>query len=201
MDMRKWMMMRRDDEPRKEQDDTTPRGHYPPYYDAEDRFRDRRGREHYDNGRYAPRNKSTGTLTWDTREGDRDGKMDMIGFDDRSDERSNLRMIRGGENRSVKLDEDTAREWMAHLRNEDGTTGPHWTKEQATQLMKQKGINCDPLEFWVTLNMMYSDYLPVAQKANANNIDFYTNMAKAFLDDKDAVNGKLAHYYEYIVER
>lgn len=200
MDMRKWMMMHREDDRRRDREDTAPRDYYLPYYDMEDRYRDRRGREHYDNGRYAPRNKSTGTLTWDTREGDRDGRMDMIGFDDRSDDRSNLRMIRGGEHRSAKLDEDTAREWMAHLQNEDGTTGAHWTMDQATQVMRQKGVDCDPLEFWVALNMMYSDYLPVAQKANANNIDFYVNLAKAFLDDKDARPGKLARYYEVVVK-
>lgn len=198
MDMRKLMMMRRDDEPRRDVD--RPEGHYPPYYGVEDRYRDRRGREHYDNGSYAPRNKSTGTLTWDNREPDRDGKLDMIGFEDRSDgDRGNLRMIRGTE-RGDRLDEDTVRDWMERLRNEDGTTGPHWTMEQTSQVMRQKGVDCDPLEFWAAMNMMYSDYFPVAKKANANNIDFYVNMAKAFLGDKDARAGKLARYYEAVVE-
>lgn len=197
MDMRKLMMMRRDDEPRRDVGRTE--YHYPPYYGVEDRYRDRRGREHYDNGRYAPQNRSSGTLTWDGREPDREGKLDMIGFEDRSDgERGNLRMIRGAE-RGERLDEDTVRDWMEHLRNEDGTTGPHWTMEQTSQVMRQKGVDCNPLDFWAVINMMYSDYYPVAKKANANNIDFYVNMAKAFLDDKDARAGKLARYYDAIV--
>ena len=30
------------------------------YYQPQDKYRDRRGREHYDNGRYAPRNEYRG---------------------------------------------------------------------------------------------------------------------------------------------
>lgn len=39
-------------------------------------------------------------------------------------------------------------------------------------------------------------------KVNANNMDFYVYMAKAFLEDKDARNQggeKLARYHEYVV--
>jgi hypothetical protein len=66
--------------------------------------------------------------------------------------------------------------------------------------MKQKGIDCDPVEFWVAMNAMYSDYFNVAKKMNVNNVDFYTHMAKAFIDDKDAGEGKLMRYYEAVVE-
>ena len=34
----------------------------------------------------------------------------------------------------------------------------------------------------------------------ASKIEFYADMAKAFLDDKDAQPDKLARYYEYIVK-
>lgn len=130
-------------------------------------------------------------------------QMERIGFSTAPEERSSeLSVIRGGASGGYhRLDEETVRDWMARLRNTDGSTGPHWTMEQTTQVMRQKGVECDPLEFWAAMNMMYSDYLPVAKKANANNIDFYVNLAKAFLDDKDAAKGKLAHYYEYIVGR
>lgn len=126
----------------------------------------------------------------------------QIGFSARGGSaRENLHMIRGGaSHKSMELDEETAREWMENLQNEDGTKGPHWTKEQTTQVMKQKNINCDPVEFWVAMNAMYSDYFTVAKKSNVNNVDFYVNMAKAFLDDKDAAPGKLSAYYEYVVK-
>ena len=54
--------------------------------------------------------------------------------------------------------------------------------------------------FWVALNMIYSDYVKVAKKFGVGDkIDFYVDMAKAFLDDKDAGPDKLARYYKYIV--
>ena len=129
-------------------------------------------------------------------------RMNQIGFAAHDgSERNNLHMIRGGSSEhGMKLDEETAHEWMENLHNEDGSKGPHWTKDQTTQVLKQKNLDCDPLEFWVAINAMYSDYFNVAKKANVNNIDFYVNMAKAFLDDKDATPGKLAAYYEYIVK-
>lgn len=129
-------------------------------------------------------------------------RMNQIGFAAHDgSERNNLHMIRGGSSEhGMKLDEETAHEWMENLRNEDGTKGPHWTKEQTTQVMKQKGIDCDPVEFWVAMNAMYSDYFNVAKKMNVNNVDFYVNMAKAFIDDKDAGEGKLMRYYEAVVE-
>ena len=48
--------------------------------------------------------------------------------------------------------------------------------------------------------MIYSDYVKVAKKHGVGDkIDFYADMAKSFLCDKDAPKDKLARYYEYIV--
>lgn len=96
-----------------------------------------------------------------------------------------------------------AEEWMSGLKNEDGTTGPHWDFEKAETVRNQKGIDASPLEFFVTLNMMYSDYCKVAKKLGVNTVDFYACMAEAFLDDKDAIGGggeeKLSAYYDAVV--
>lgn len=98
-----------------------------------------------------------------------------------------------------KLTEPVAKEWLESMENSDGTTGPHWTLEQTKQVAAQKGVTYDPVKFWVAMNMMYSDYFSVAKKFNINNTDFYVELAKAFLDDKDAAPGKLARYYEFVV--
>ena len=50
------------------------------------------------------------------------------------------------------------------------------------------------------MNMVYSDYSKVAKKLNVSNIDFYAEIAKAFLDDQDAAPDKLARYYEFVVK-
>ena len=100
------------------------------------------------------------------------------------------------------FDREMAQEWVQRMKNADGTTGPHWTMEKTEEARAQRGINCDALEFWVAMNMIYSDYAKVAEKVNANSMDFYVYMAKAFLEDKDVRNQggeKLARYYEYVV--
>lgn len=98
-----------------------------------------------------------------------------------------------------KMDKQTAIEWCKAMENEDGTRGPHWSMDQARQVMEQNKIHCDEVEFFVALNMMYSDYCEVAKKHGCSNAEFYAGMAKAFLDDKDANRNKLSRYYEYIV--
>lgn len=100
----------------------------------------------------------------------------------------------------IPFTREIAEEWTSDMENEDGTRGPHWTMEQTKQVQAQRGIECDPLEFWTAMNMIYSDYCKAAKKANANTIDFYADMAKAFLDDKDAPEDKLARYYYYIAD-
>lgn len=210
-------------------------------YDAESRFRDRQGREHYDNGRFAPRNEmSYGEMggNHDRAEmgGGRDqGRMEMgyrpfpdstgggermnqIGFRAGPEVDSNYRMEAGyqgghemehhtspmhmGRAGSMpKLTKETAEEWARSMENEDGTKGPHWTIEQTKQVMAQKGVNCDPWEFFAALNAMYSDYSKVFKKHGVGDkLDFYVEMAKAFIDDKDAQPEKLARYYEYVVK-
>lgn len=98
------------------------------------------------------------------------------------------------------LTREVADRWMKSLKNEDGTTGPHWTMEQTKQVQAQRGIDCEPLEFWVAANAVYSDYFGVAKEMDVNNIDFYAKMARAWLHDDDAMPDKAARYYDYIVK-
>lgn len=88
--------------------------------------------------------------------------------------------------------------WVGEMENADGTRGGHWSMEQTEQVRKKLSIDCEPVEFYATMNMMYSDYGRVADKFSAGTPDFYACMAKAFLDDKDAQPGKLARYYRYV---
>lgn len=102
----------------------------------------------------------------------------------------------------VVMDKQMAHEWLEHMENVDGTTGPHWTMDQTKKVMTQKGIQCDPVLFDLAMNMMYSDYNKVAKKLGMNNTDFYACMAEAFLTDPDSIPPaeKMGNYYEYIVK-
>ena len=86
------------------------------------------------------------------------------------------------------------------MQNTDGCTGPLWAFEQAGQIMAQKKIDCDPVQFYAALNAVYSDFYTVAKKYGVSNIEFFADLAKAWLDDKDAVPDKLAAYYQYVVK-
>lgn len=138
---------------------------------------------------------------------DYDRRMPRIGFSQGDDwESSRGHYEHGGASgRTVKmprqhLTRDEAEKWTDCMTNADGTKGAHWTYDQATQLMTQRNINCDKNDFWAVLNMMYSDYCRVAKSYSVDNLNFYADMAAAFLHDDDAVEGKAAMYWECIAD-
>ena len=183
------------------------------YAEPEARFRDRRGREHYDNGRFAPRSGGDWYGPY-SREAD---EMRPIGFtaswggSDASVPRYNEmeRMpgkgaMYGGymaEREYDEMDEETAMRWAKSMRNEDGSKSPHWTMDQVRQVMSQKGIDLELPEFFAIMNSLFSDYDPVFKRHNVSTIDFYVDMAKAWLKDKDAVPNKATAYYECVVKK
>lgn len=242
-------------------------------YDMDSRYRDRRGREHYESGRYAPRNEymednypmrenynmrmgdemesrrrrdSRGRYMrseWEDGMEDNYGNearmrgypgrpfpvyeggrlnMNQIGFNANDDgirtnygmtinshdgnemeHRTSQRMSGGASSyMAMPMTREMAEEWTHGMKNEDGTKGPHWTFDQAKQVMAQKGIECDsPESFWAIMNSLYSDYCAVFKKHGVNNMDMYIDLACAWLNDKDAVKNKAAAYYEHIVKK
>lgn len=224
---------------------------------AEDRFRDRTGREHYDNGRFAPTNDAIygpyghyDGSGWERRAVDaaahhypmtpfappvyrdnadmryRDNRaMDKIGFSADGEigqpweMRDKYRMDAGyysdgdmmpGKKSHMSdrgtggfhhpLTKDMLEAWVAKMENADGSTGAHWTLEQTKQLQAQ-GIGLDPVKLWVAMDMMYSDCFLAAEKAGIGKPDFYADMAKAFLTDKDAQPDKLDRYCCAVAKR
>lgn len=89
--------------------------------------------------------------------------------------------------------------WVNEMQNADGTTGAHWTVEETSGVGVPDGISA--LCWNTVMNMMYSDYFDVADRYGVNTPEFYAEMAKAFLFDKDAKQGKekLSAYYRGIV--
>lgn len=107
---------------------------------------------------------------------------------------------RQGKQQSKELDQRTAQEWAQRLKNEDGSKGPHWSIEQVKPLMLQAKFTGNPLEFWVIMNALYSDFCKMAGKYGVDTPEFYAELAKAWLEDKDAVPNKAAMYYDCIVK-
>lgn len=187
-------------------------GGYDRYNETENRFRDRRGREHYDNGRYAPmRNEYTGGYEDEYTSGyeNRPRGMNTIGFTARGN-RYEMRMGRGmrGEyemggasGMEDGFTEEDAEEWVHSMKSADGSSGEHWSMQQVKQLINQRRLDLDPVELYIALNATYSDLSKFFKKYNINNMDAYIDFAKMFwLEDEDAVEDKLAAYYMYVVK-
>lgn len=165
----------------------------------------------YSDGRFAPKN----SVAWPRYDEhpDYEDEMRPIGFRDDDAYMGDTSFVgdktRGSE-RSMgyaasanagRMTKSMAEEWLHSMQNADGTTGPHWTFEQCKQVMQQRGLDCDPVEFWVAMNAEYSDRCAVNEKHGMRSIDFYADSACAFwLNDKDAVKDKEAAYYKYVVK-
>lgn len=112
-----------------------------------------------------------------------------------------------GDDEEMELSKHDIKEWEEDMKNEDGTRGFHFTKEQVEDVAKRIGI--DPKEFgdhslWVATNMKYSDEYNVAKKFGVDRPEFYVESAKSFLKDKDFDGDgaeKLYIYYKTIVEK
>lgn len=98
--------------------------------------------------------------------------------------------------------EDDARRWTEHMENDDGSMGAHWTLEQTTAVANSIGVHVDPWIWFAALNMEYSDNFDVAQKYGLDRPEYYADLARAFLFDKDGggPEAKIAGYYHGIVE-
>lgn len=151
----------------------------------------------YKNGRFAP------------TKGESDTEIEMRGNyvpsmaygEKMPHERMQIGFAGSDEYEIMPFSQMSAEKWTREMENEDGSKGPHWNIEQVKMLMGQKGITGDPWKFFAAINAMYSDYSKVLKKHGAGDkLDIYIDMAKAFMDDKDAQPDKLARYYKYIVK-
>jgi hypothetical protein len=112
-----------------------------------------------------------------------------------------------GEMEYGKLSHKDIENWKRHLKNQDGTMGEHFKKDQVMQAARQIGVNPEEYGehiFPLVMNMMYSDYCAVAKKFGLDRPDFYAELAKAFLNDKDfggEPEEKVFLYYKCIAEQ
>lgn len=110
-----------------------------------------------------------------------------------------------GEEQYGKLSREDMEKWKHGLENADGSRGEHFKAEQLEQLARQMNIDVERMGgmdvFCMAVNMMYADYCGVARKFNLDRPEYYVELAKAFLEDKDFHgNGeeKLWLYYKCI---
>lgn len=100
------------------------------------------------------------------------------------------------------VDERQAMEWVHEMEApEGGRPMPAFRFEETEVLRKAHCPECDKWEFFVTMNMKYSDLFEYAKKLGMDKPEFYAYMAKAFLCDNDAGPYKLQKYMEVIPKK
>lgn len=104
------------------------------------------------------------------------------------------------EESNTHFDLQMAKKWVNGMVNSDGSHGPHWSMEKTREIQEKFDINCDETKFWVVINSLYSDYREALVRNNASNLETYACLAKAWLNDPDAVPNKLEAYFTYIVK-
>lgn len=97
------------------------------------------------------------------------------------------------------LTREQAEQWVQSMRSGDHRGGK-WKYDEIRQYAQNYGVTGEQkvIDFFAVMNAMYSDYHKVARKFGVDKTDFYAELAKAFLDDDDAVEGKARVYYECI---
>lgn len=85
---------------------------------------------------------------------------------------------------------ETAKYAVSKMKNKDGSTGEHWSKETTDKVLESKGYHFNHCDWYVALNMMYSDYYK-----SGRSDDTYIELAYDFLDDEDAPEHKMKKYY------
>ena len=164
----------------------------------------RRGSERSGHGMMESRSHRSGRMSEDYDDEDYD--------EDDEEEYSHRKPIRAGgtfwmdaPEKKHKLTKEQAEEWVSEMDNEDPShpEGGKWTMEEVKPLAQKYEIPTDGqkfIDFYAMMNAMYSDYYKVAKKYGVANPDFFAEMAKAFVCDKDAKKNKTALYYDYIVQ-
>lgn len=101
------------------------------------------------------------------------------------------------------LNRDTVMRWVEGMEDDDGVHGGKYSWHQTQQYALNVGVSGQDkmLGFYWAMNAMYADYHKVAKKFGVDKPDFYACMAKAFIDDPDAVENKVEMYNKYIVRK
>ena len=97
---------------------------------------------------------------------------------------------------------DDARRWAEKMKNADGSSGPHWTIAQTEQVKRENGMRCNAAEFFAVMNAIYSDFCVALEECGIHRTDTacYAKLARAWIMDEDAEEGKAKRYFEFIVK-
>lgn len=129
-------------------------------------------------------------------------KTDPMNQHDGKEHFEQPRQIGFQSNEQKPLDKHKVMEWVEEMEDADGVKGGKYTWHQVQQYAMNMGITGQQrlMEMYWAMNAMYADYSKIAKKFGVDKPEFYACMAKAFLEDPDAVDNKVEEYVKYIVK-
>lgn len=111
------------------------------------------------------------------------------------------------ENEVEPLDRVTAERWVKSMENPENDKHPRggrWSMEETNTFAKKVGMPEDEqclIEFYAIMNARYMDDGVVLKRFGVTDPMAFAYLAKAWIEDADAVEDKTAKYYKYIVKK
>jgi hypothetical protein len=87
---------------------------------------------------------------------------------------------------------------MAITDGSDRENGEKYTMENAVEIGQKMGIDFDKIkkcEWYLVLNMMYSDYYRTASQYGHTDYKFFANLAQDWFHDEDGLKDKTFLYF------
>lgn len=92
---------------------------------------------------------------------------------------------------SYKFNKDMAEELVENMR----PLGQYWNIETTSKVKKDYDINADDCDFYIVMNSLANDYYKIIDR---EDIETYSKMAGAFINDEDAIKNKVWKYFTII---
>ena len=90
-----------------------------------------------------------------------------------------------------KFNKDMAEELVENMR----PLGQYWNIETTSKVKKDYDINADDCDFYIVMNSLANDYYKIIDR---EDIETYSKMTGAFINDEDAIKNKVWKYFTII---
>lgn len=111
----------------------------------------------------------------------------------RADEGMYAQLKEALEAKAYEISPEKAKEIVQRMK----PMGQQWSWHQIKEYITSKGISEDCVEKWyLVMNMVYNDYYNTAKTfGHLNDVEFFYNLAKDFIEDPDAKPLKVEKYF------
>lgn len=109
----------------------------------------------------------------------------------------NFYIEQNGETITPELAEGLVKD-MAITDGSDRTNGEKWSMTETTDVGNKIGVNWERIpkcEWYLVMNLMYSDYYTVAKKHGLTDYTFFAELSQAWFQDVDAKDNKTFKYF------